>query len=76
MRRRRPREDIRVTWTIDRYPASMTKLPPVARAKAIVIANALLEHGCAEEQAIRIAIARAQAWVVHMRIGDLEELGV
>lgn len=76
MRRRRPQEDILVTWTVDRYPASMKKLPPVVRAKAIVIANAMLEHGYPEDQSIRIAVARAQAWAVHMRIGDLEELGV
>ena len=63
-------------WTIELYPEAMKTLAPVARAKAIVIANAMLEHGYPEDQSIRIAVARAQAWAVHMRTGDLEELGV
>ena len=65
-----------MTWTIEQYPESMKKLPPAVRAKAIVIANAMLEHDYPEEQSIRIAVARAQAWATHMRIGDLGELGV
>jgi uncharacterized protein YdaT len=63
-------------WTTEQYPVSMKNLPPVVRAKAIVIANALLEDGYPEDQSIRIAIARARAWAVHIRIGDLAELGV
>jgi uncharacterized protein YdaT len=49
-------------WTDDRYPAAMKRLPPRVRAKAIEIANALLEEGCDEGMAIRVAIARAKAW--------------
>ena len=49
-------------WTLDRYPASMKKLPPVVRTKAIIIANALLEEGYGEDHCIRIAIARAKTW--------------
>jgi len=49
-------------WNAERYPASMKNLPPPVRAKAIEIANALLEAGRPEGQAIRIAIARAKQW--------------
>jgi uncharacterized protein YdaT len=49
-------------WSASYYPASMKNLPPAARAKAIEIANALLEAGRPEGQAIRIAIARARQW--------------
>lgn len=49
-------------WTPERYPASMRRLPPVVRAKAIEIANALLEEGLDEGLAIRIAIAKARQW--------------
>lgn len=49
-------------WTEARYPAAMKRLPPLVRAKAIEIANALLEDGHDEGMAIRVAIARAKAW--------------
>jgi uncharacterized protein YdaT len=49
-------------WTSDYFPVSMKNLPPEVRAKAIEIANALLEAGRPEGQAIRIAIARAKQW--------------
>jgi uncharacterized protein YdaT len=40
----------------------MKNLPPAVRAKAIEIANALLEAGRPEGQAIRIGIAGAKRW--------------
>jgi uncharacterized protein YdaT len=49
-------------WTPSRYPASMQHLPRAVRAKAIEIANALLEEGMEEGKAIRIAISRARQW--------------
>jgi uncharacterized protein YdaT len=49
-------------WDDAYYPASMKNLPPLVRAKAIEIANALLEAGRAEGQAIRIGIAGAKRW--------------
>lgn len=52
-------------WTLSRYPASMGHLAAPTRAKAIAIANALLEEGMPEGSAIRIAIARAKAWAAH-----------
>lgn len=49
-------------WNESHFPRSMVSLPPLVRAKAIEIANALLEEGYEEGQAIRIAIAQAKHW--------------
>jgi len=49
-------------WTLERFPPSMEHLPERVRAKAIEIANALLEEGMEEGKAIRIAIAKAKEW--------------
>lgn len=49
-------------WNAAYYPVSMKNLPPAVRLKAIEIANALLEAGRPEGQAIRIAIAGAKRW--------------
>jgi uncharacterized protein YdaT len=49
-------------WTETRYPPAMRRLSPRVRAKAIEIANALLETGHNEGMAIRVAIAPAKAW--------------
>lgn len=49
-------------WSEDRFPVSMRHLSARVRAKAIEIANALLAEGMDEGRAIRIAIARAEAW--------------
>jgi uncharacterized protein YdaT len=49
----------------------MKNLPPAVRAKAIEIANALLEAGRPEGQAIRIGIARAKQWAERRSGGDL-----
>jgi uncharacterized protein YdaT len=54
-------------WHALYYPASMKNLPPPVRAKAIEIANALLESGHPEGQAIRIGIARARQWAARAR---------
>lgn len=52
----------RMPWNETYYPASMKNLPPAVREKAIQIANALLETGRPEDQAIRIGIAGAKRW--------------
>ena len=52
-------------WNETYYPRSMKHLPPAVRAKAIEIANALLESGREEGSAIRIAIAKAKDWAAH-----------
>jgi len=54
-----------VPWNESYYPRSMKRLPPAVRAKAIEIANALLESGREEGSAIRIGIAKAKEWAVH-----------
>jgi len=56
-------------WSAGYYPASMKNLPPHVRAKAIEIANALLEAGRPEGQAIRIGIARAKQWAARSTAG-------
>lgn len=56
-------------WNAAYYPASMKNLPPHVRAKAIEIANALLEAGRPEGQAIRIGIARAKQWAARSTAG-------
>jgi len=58
-------------WSLANYPASMRNLPGPVLAKAIEIANALLEEGVDEGRAIRIAIAAARRWAK----GRLEESG-
>ena len=57
-------------WTETRYPVAMKRLPPLVRAKAIEIANALLEEGHDEGMAIRVAIAQAKAWAVHQGLAS------
>jgi uncharacterized protein YdaT len=59
-------------WNEDYYPASMKNLPPKVRAKAIEIANALLEAGRPEGQAIRIGIARAKQWAARATAGPAD----
>ncbi len=49
-------------WSNNRYPDSMKNLPPLARTKAVEIANALLDEGYDEGRCIRIAITRAKRW--------------
>lgn len=49
-------------WSAGYYPVSMKNLPPRVRLKAIEIANALLESGRPEGQAIRIGISSARRW--------------
>jgi uncharacterized protein YdaT len=65
-------------WTLARHPPAMQHLPPVVRAKAIEIANAMLADGYEEGQAIRMAIAAAKRWAgasddqrrAWLRVGD------
>ncbi len=52
-------------WNEQHYPAAMKHLSAIVRAKAIEIANALLEEGMDEGKAIRIAIAKSKEWAIH-----------
>ena len=56
-------------WSEYHYPPAMKHLPALVRARAIDIANALLDKGYEEGMAIRIAIAGAKRWA--MRCGLL-----
>jgi len=56
-------------WTPERYPPAMQRLPAEVRGKAIAIANAMLEEGYEEGQAIRMAIAAARKWASGTRDG-------
>ena len=49
-------------WTLQRVPTAMKNLPPDVRAKAVEIANALLDEGHDEGMAIRVGIAKAKEW--------------
>jgi uncharacterized protein YdaT len=49
-------------WSSSYFPPAMNHLSETVRAKAIEIANALLEEGYDEGRVIRIAIARAKEW--------------
>ena len=60
-------------WNEDYYPASMRRLPEPVRLKAIEIANALLEEGCDEGMAIRVAIAKAKEWAQRHPTSPLEK---
>ncbi|MDE1547667.1 DUF2188 domain-containing protein [Jeotgalibaca caeni] len=50
-------------WTEKDYPASWKNFDETTRLKAIDIANAMLEEGYKEEDAIPIATAQAKKWV-------------
>lgn len=57
-------------WNETYFPRSMIHLSPLARAKAIEIANALLIEGYEEGRAIRIAIAQAKRWACNHERAD------
>lgn len=52
-------------WSEKNYPTSMKNLDPKVRAKAIEIANAILEDDRTQDEgrAIAIATAKAEEWV-------------
>ncbi|WP_244874184.1 DUF2188 domain-containing protein, partial [Cupriavidus numazuensis] len=58
-------------WNSGYFPISMKNLQPEVRAKAIEIANALLEQGYGEGMAIRIAIAQAHRWAARHAVEDV-----
>jgi uncharacterized protein YdaT len=62
-------------WNITYYPVSMRHLSEVTRAKAIEIANALLDEGMDEGKAIRIAISRAEDWAARRGLPIRDDRG-
>jgi uncharacterized protein YdaT len=57
-------------WSSENFPRAMDRLPVVVRAKAIEIANALLEEGHDDGFAIRVAIARAKQWAQRLGVDE------
>jgi uncharacterized protein DUF2188 len=51
-----------MVWRIRNFPSEMRLLPPRVRAKAISIADMLLDERYHADQAVTIAIAQAQDW--------------
>lgn len=51
-----------MVWTEKDYPASMKNLSSVVRKKAIDIANAMIDEGYSDSQAIPIATTQAKEW--------------
>ena len=52
-----------MNWTLTHFPAAMRSLNPSTRAKAIEIANTLVERGEGNrQQAIEQSIAEARSW--------------
>jgi len=49
-------------WTEAEYPPALASLPGPVRAKALEIANGLLDQGYAEDKALRLALADAREW--------------
>jgi len=56
------------------YPNSMKNLDKVIRDKAIDIANAMLEDGYDEDNAIPIAIAQAKDWASDARKDEKDQI--
>lgn len=61
-------------WTEKDYPDSMKNMEPMARRKAIDIANAMLAEGHEEGDAIPIAIAQAPKWAKDATQAEKKEL--
>ncbi|RYZ46225.1 MAG: hypothetical protein EOP49_23660 [Sphingobacteriales bacterium] len=52
-----------MVWNQTHFPAAMRSLPPSVRAKAIEIANSLLEQAVPDQkEAISTSIYEARAW--------------
>lgn len=49
-------------WDEENHPAAMKSLPGPVRAKALEIANALLDQDYDEGKAIRVALVKAREW--------------
>lgn len=56
------KEGEKMPWDTTDYPASFKNLETAVRKKAIDIANAMIEDGYKEGQAIPIATEQAKKW--------------
>ncbi|MDQ0297995.1 uncharacterized protein YdaT [Salibacterium salarium] len=61
-------------WTMNDYPSSLKNFDKPIRKKAIDIANAMLDEGYEEGQAIPIAIEQAKEWYDTATDEEIEEL--
>ncbi|RSL32110.1 DUF2188 domain-containing protein [Salibacterium salarium] len=61
-------------WTMNDYPSSLKNLDKPIRKKAIDIANAMLDEGYEEGQAIPIATEQAKEWYDTATDEEIEEL--
>lgn len=61
-------------WNMNDYPSSMKNLNENVRRKAIDIANAMLDEGYKEQQAIPIAMEQAKKWYEHTDKSDIDNL--
>lgn len=61
-------------WDEKDYPDSMKNLDSLTKRKAIDIANAMVEEGYKEENAIPIAISQAEDWIKDASEDEKEEL--
>lgn len=55
-------------WSITHFPSAMRSLSPVIRAKAIEIANQLIEQGRFDKQhAVTVSVDEARRWARYER---------
>ncbi|MGM8212533.1 DUF2188 domain-containing protein [Virgibacillus sp. W0430] len=59
-------------WTMNDYPDAMKKLSRVTKRKAIDIANAMIDEGYTDGQAIPIAIEQAKEWASNASNKEIE----
>jgi len=62
-----------MVWTLEDYPSSMKKLNSITRKKAIDIANAMIDEGYKEGDAIPISIEQARKWRGNASEEDIEQ---
>jgi len=65
-------------WDEETAPAAMQSLPGPVRAKALEIANTLLEQDYPEDKVLRMALNKARAWAdLHWEEEiDWDDLGI
>lgn len=59
---------LNIMWTTTRFPAAMRSLNPGTRAKAIEIANQLLDQGQLDQKKIiAVSVDEARRWARNLR---------
>lgn len=57
-------------WSITHFPAVMRSLSPSTRAKAIEIANQLMEQGLDKQRVIALSVDEARRWARTASLGS------